>query len=281
MNNLCLVTKLKGTVNNPSLPFLNEAELLVSIQGTRFEFSLGNVNTANDNIIVRLISSDSSIADERFSVVAPGGNSGNLELPIGDYQIGIRDIRNLKTLTLSTSYFKFDLSVFLNAVNLTNLTVNNASEITGKFSDLVNTRIAILNMNGNAKIEGSLKELCDMSTFQRLYAMHSSKVMVDFRTDFLNNNNITHLQLSRNIIAENGGDISNLSKLRNLQSLTLNSLGFTGNAEDFFTTMQNDGNGNKRTSGTLKFDFGDSSIVCAEGHILGSVTFNSSGWQYN
>lgn len=241
----CLVTKLKGIVDNKSLRKLDEliidytagAATDYSKQKVKIDSSLGSPE-------IRVIGSklvDTSGSDAQSTL-------GENYVSNFDCHIYIDKRELLSDLSFDGERFAFNLSYLLYCKNMANFTGSNSSGVKGDISCFKGTpKIKRISLYGDTNVRGDISVLENYDIEQLI--LHSCPNITGTLDSLLNSTSLFEVQLV-------GTKIS-------------------GNVNDFLTNLAN-----KKKSGTLRFFSGWNSNLRYNGSSFDIKTFrfSDSGW---
>lgn len=264
----CLVTKLKGTVNNDSLPKIGELRIKfrkVSRPSVDSQYlNLSTVGTQSITIVGDGYFTDSTLSQNKGTTLSITGNNNIVYVSNTNCEVSIPNKYNITDLNLGNNSKKIfnkelDLDQLkcspLNSINvpyvnligglddLKNITslmsiIMQGSNVTGNISSLKNlTLLKTLNLS-NTNVIGDLDNLKGITSLSSII-LSNTNIAGDISSlsglTLLNNLNLGNT----NVI----GDISSLQNLTSLASLNLGCVNtmITGNIDIFksFTKLSN------------------------------------------
>ena len=278
----CLITKLKGIVNDDSL--LKVGELMIQVKPLQDgNKALGLFYISSVDSQVRIIGdgyfTDKTLSENKGTILNFNAydnnyvyvNKGNLNIAIsnkynftnfglygeGDASKQVDSTKlvfnfndlaytdGLAVLNLQNAPIIGDISSIKNTTSLTIL-ASTGGELTGNISALVNLRsVTMLDLSNNISIRGDISVLSNMSDLQTLY-LNKCSVYGDIAVL----NNLTKLTTISIINTKITGTISDLNSLT---KVTYFETGATELQGDYFSFLHNNNNASIRCSGTFTY----------------------------
>lgn len=242
----CLVTKLKGSVNNDSLEKLGKIRVLFS----------NTVNGERVPIIVVGSYIDANVATNLGAAGTPIDTSAGQQVTVttaGNYEIDVLDKYSVTTFRIleilnNTNIIReqINLSNFKYCTSLTRIEGKRTGTIdyfVGEISDLP-TSVTTIDFTGSSRISGQVKDINRLTALTSLRIGNVQGITGDISELNVNNTiELLNIQSCMNIT----GDTATLGA--KLPALTDVSTRLSGTMEDFAAAQVEAG----RTSGTCKF----------------------------
>lgn len=266
----CLVTKLKGAVDNQELLRIGEIGLDVDISTPAALELITNVKCT-----LRIIGdgyfTNESNGNLGTSFQVPASTESVIYVSAGKYKIAISDKYDFNSVRFSKKGTRdynlnpsVDIDSFKYSKNITVLNIGN--KVYGDMSALKDLKnITFLSIN-SPSVVGDISTLQDMKKLNSLYLIGCSGIVGDIAA--LKGKNISFIDLSKTTI---NGDIANLSSCTSLHHINASGV-FTGNISVF----KNASNLNYVTLGnsSLTGDLAKLPDTCTYFSSLGSFTWS-------
>lgn len=260
----CLITKLKGSVNDDSLPKLGEAVIEGVEYDTQASILSLNISPRESGVVCRV-----SGTGTYLTLGDSESHLSEAEIPVSNttikiYNPSFSDIRIFFSKKSAIKYFGFNQT---NTVKFPLYLLNQFTTIekVGASSDY---RIS-------NSIYGDIIYLKKFSNMQQLFLLGQTGIYGDISV-FKDMINMKNISLG---YAKVSGDISNLGKLTKCVQFNFADTQVSGKLEDLCQSLYDNG----LTSGTITVNFQRSAVTYQDSPISSghTATFNNDGYTIN